>query len=54
MPKEITAICNTAKCTFKKIPSVFISETEATQCGACGEMMTVTTREVIDGKPETE
>jgi hypothetical protein len=49
---EITAICKTEACSFLDKPSVFISDTIDTQCGACGNMMEVTTKEVTDGPAE--
>jgi hypothetical protein len=50
---EITAICKTQTCSFLDKPSVFISDTIATQCAACGQMMEVTTKEVTDEPEET-
>ena len=49
---EITAICKTAACLYLDKPSVFLSETIATQCGECGNMMETTTKEVTDGTTE--
>jgi hypothetical protein len=49
---EITAICKTETCSFLDKPSVFRSETVATQCGQCGNMMETTTKEVTDGPAE--
>jgi hypothetical protein len=49
---EITAICKTETCAFLDKPSVFISDTTDTQCGACMQMMEVTTKEVTDGPAE--
>jgi hypothetical protein len=46
---EITAICKTETCSFLDKPSIFKSETIATQCGQCGNMMEVTTKEIEDG-----
>ena len=43
---EVTAICKTATCSYLDKPSVFISDVSATQCGECGELMEVTTKEV--------
>jgi len=48
---EITAICKTETCSFLDKPSVFRSETVATQCGQCGNMMETTTKEVTE-EPE--
>ncbi len=50
--KEITAICKTDTCSFKDIPSIFLSQTEATQCAECGNFMEVTVKEVTDGTTE--
>jgi bacterioferritin-associated ferredoxin len=50
---EITAICKTETCSFLDKPSVFRSETVATQCGQCGNMMEVTTKEVTDEPEES-
>jgi Zn ribbon nucleic-acid-binding protein len=49
---EITAVCKTNTCSYLDKPSVFVSETIATQCAECGNMMETTTKEVTDGSAE--
>ena len=49
---EITAICKTTNCSYLDKPSVFMSNTIATQCAECGAMMETTTKEVTDGPAE--
>lgn len=49
---EITATCKTSNCSYLDKPSVFISNTVATQCAECGSMMETTTKEVTDGPAE--
>ena len=49
---EITATCKTATCSYLDKPSVFVSDTVATQCAQCGNMMETITKEITDGPAE--